>query len=250
MDFTAHKAQFTATPGMPPWVLELIESAEKLSLKAQELKFENEKFKHELAHLRRMRYGAKTETLSAVNLDLFEEHFSSDAAAIAAEMEKRQEQLAAENAAKPKKPRKPTGRLPLPAHLPRTDIIHPLASCDCGQCGKPMVKIGDDITEKLHVVPTQFSVERHIRPKYACRCCETVVAAPVAPAIIDGGVATNGLLAWVAISKFMDHLPLYRLEQIAERTNVPLPRSNMAEWVGKIGVALQPLADRLAELLR
>jgi transposase len=249
MDFTAHKAQFTATPGMPPWVLELIESAEKLSLKAQELKFENEKFKHELAHLRRMRYGAKTETLSAVNLDLFEEHFSSDAAAIAAEMEKRQEQLAAENAAKPKKPRKPTGRLPLPAHLPRTDIIHPLASCDCGQCGKPMVKIGDDITEKLHVVPAQFSVERHIRPKYACRCCETVVAAPVAPAIIDGGVATNGLLAWVAISKFMDHLPLYRLEQIAERANVPLPRSNMAEWIGKIGVALQPLLDRLVELL-
>ena len=249
MDFTAHKAQLDASPDLPKWVAELVESAEKLAVQARQLQFENEKFKHELAYLRRMRYGAKTEALSAVHLDLFEEHFTSDAAAIAAEMEKRQAQLDAENAAKPKKPRLHAGRQPLPPHLPRTDIVHPLASCDCGQCGQVMVKIGEDITEKLHVVPAQFSVERHIYPKYACRHCETVVATPVAPAIIDGGVATNGLLAWITISKFLDHLPLYRLEQIAGRENVPLPRSNLAEWVGKIGVALQPLAERLARLL-
>jgi transposase len=250
MDFTTHKAQFEATPDMPAWVLDLIESAEKLAIQTRELKFENEKFKHELAYLRRMRYGAKTEALSAVHLDLFQEHFTADAAAIAAEMEKRKAQLEAENAAKPKVPRKHSGRQPLPPHLPRTDIHHPLASCDCGQCGKTMVRIGEDITEKLHVVPAQFSVERHIYPKYACRPCETVAATPVAPAIIDGGIATNGLLAWITISKFLDHLPLYRLEQIAERENVSLPRSNQAEWIGKIGVALQPLADRLAQLLR
>ena len=153
-------------------------------------------------------------------------------------------------AAKPKVPRQRAGRQSLPPHLPRTDIIHPLASCDCGQCGQVMVKIGEDITEKLHVVPAQFSVERHIYPKYACRPCETVVATPVAPAIIDGGVATNGLLAWITICKFIDHLLLYRLEQIARQENVPLPRSNQAEWIGKIGVALQPLADRMAQLLR
>jgi transposase len=250
MDFTAQKAQCNATPDLPKWVSELIVSAEKLAVQARELAFENEKFKHELAYLRRMRYGAKTEALSAVNLDLFEEHFTSDAAAIAADMEKRQAQLDADNAAKPKVPRQRAGRQPLPPHLPRTDIVHPLASCDCGACGNAMVKIGEDITEKLHVVPTQFSVERHIYPKYACRRCETVAATPVAPAIIDGGIATNGLLAWVAVSKFIDHLPLYRLEQIAGRENVPLPRSNLAEWIGKIGVALQPLADRLAQLLR
>jgi transposase len=250
MDFTTQKAQLEASLDLPQWVAELIASAEKLAVQARELQFENEKFKHELAYLRRMRYGAKIEALSAVHLDLFQENFSADAAAIAAELEKRQAQLDAENAAKPKVPRQRAGRQPLPPHLPRTDIIHPLASCDCGQCGQAMVKIGEDITEKLHVVPTQFSVERHIYPKYACRPCETVVATPVAPAIIDGGVATNGLLAWITICKFIDHLPLYRLEQIAGRENVPLSRSNQAEWIGKIGVALQPLADRMAQLLR
>ena len=103
---------------------------------------------------------------------------------------------------------------------------------------------------KLTVQPAVFSVERHIYPKYACRHCETVVAEPVAPAVIDGGYASAALLAWIIVSKFVDHLPLYRLEQIGARHQVPLPRSNLAEWVGKIGVALQPLAARLAELLK
>lgn len=250
MDFTEYKAQLNATADMPPWVHELIESAQKLAAKTRLLEFENEKFKHELAHLRRMRFGAKTEALSAVHLDMFDEHFSSDAAAITAEIEKRRAELEAEKAAQPKTPRKHYGRQALPAHLPRTEIVHDPASCDCSECGKTMVKIGEDVTEKLHVVPAQFSVERHIYPKYACRQCETVVAQPSAPAIIDGGVATSALLVWITISKFLDHLPLYRLEQIAARENVPLPRSNLAEWVGRIGVALQPLADRLAQLLR
>ncbi len=250
MDFTLHKAQFEATPNMPQWVLELIESSQKLATKTKQLELENEKFRHEVAYLRRIRYGVKTEALSAANLDLFEEHFTTDCAAIAAEMDKRQAEMDAGNAAKPKVPRERAGRQKLPEHLPRTDIDHPLASCDCPDCGKAMVRIGEDITEKLHVVPAQFSVERHHYPKYACRCCETVQSTPVAPAIIDGGIATNGLLAWITISKFLDHLPLYRLEQIAGRENVPLPRSNLADWVGKIGVALQPLADRLAQLAR
>jgi hypothetical protein len=77
-----------------------------------------------------------------------------------------------------------------------------------------------------------------------------MTAAPVAPAIIDGGLAAPGLLAWVAISKYADHLPLYRLEQIAARQGVTLARSTLAQWVGQVGVALQPLSDRLAELLK
>jgi transposase len=93
-------------------------------------------------------------------------------------------------------------------------------------------------------------VHRHIRPQYACRACECVTAAPVPPAIIDGGMAAPGLLAWVAVSKYTDHLPMYRIEQIGARQGVPLARSTLAEWIGKIGVALQPLSERLAELLR
>jgi hypothetical protein len=77
-----------------------------------------------------------------------------------------------------------------------------------------------------------------------------VTAAPIPPAVIDGGMAAVGLLAWIAVCKYLDHLPLYRIEQIAARDGVPLARSTLGEWIGRIGVALQPLADRLAELLR
>ena len=83
-----------------------------------------------------------------------------------------------------------------------------------------------------------------------CRPCETVSAAPIPAAIIDGGMAAAGLLAWIAACKYLDHLPLYRIEQMAARKGVPPARSTLAGWVGRIGVALQPLADRLAALLR
>jgi transposase len=100
------------------------------------------------------------------------------------------------------------------------------------------------------VEPAKFFVHRHIRPQYACRACETITAAPIPPAVIDGGVAAVGLLVWVLISKFLDHLPLYRLEQMAAREQVILSRSTLADWVGRLGVALQPVADRLAEHLK
>ncbi len=90
----------------------------------------------------------------------------------------------------------------------------------------------------------------YIRPQYACRACETITAAPIPPAVIDGGMAAVGLLTWVMIGKYLDHLPLYRLEQIAARDGVILSRSTLADWVGRLGVALAPLADRLAWHLR
>ncbi len=83
----------------------------------------------------------------------------------------------------------------------------------------------------------------------SCRPCERIVAAAIPPTVIDGGMAAPGLIAWVLISKYVDHLPLYRLEQIAARAGVTLARSTLADWVGRYGVALQPLADRLSELL-
>jgi transposase len=99
--------------------------------------------------------------------------------------------------------------------------------------------------QQLDVEPAKFFVHRHIRPQYACRACETITAAPIPPAVIDGGLAAVGLLTWVMIGKFLDHLPLYRLEQIAARDGVNLSRSTLDDWVGRLGVALQPLADRL-----
>jgi transposase len=184
----------------------------------------------------------KSEALSREQLDLFQEACDEDLAAVETEVER-----LAEPASKPKRQR--AGRQPLPAHLPRIEHRHEPTSCQCRQCGAELVKIREDITEQLDVEPAKFFVHRHIRPQYACRRCETVTAAPVPPAVIDGGMAAPGLLSWILVSKYLDHLPLYRLEQIAARGQVSLPRSTLSDWVGRSGVALKPLAGRHQELL-
>jgi transposase len=196
---------------------------------------------HELAYYRRIRFGKASEALVGEQRLLFEETVDMDLAAIEEELE---------GQAPAKRQRQRAGRQPLPPELPRIEHRHEPASCQCGQCGADLVKIGEDVSEQLDVEPARFFVHRHIRPQYACRPCETVTAAPIPAAIIDGGMAAAGLLAWIAACKYLDHLPLYRIEQIAARQGVPLARSTLAEWIGRIGVALQPLADRLAELLR
>lgn len=210
------------------------------TIKALELK--NQKLAHELAYYRRIRFGAKTEAMSAEQLHLFEDDLAQDIAAVEAELSPPSDS--------PPKPRSRAGRQPLPDHLERVDVRHEPPSCTCAHCQGPLVKIGEDISEQLDVIPARFFVIRHIRPQYACRSCETITAAPVPPAVIDGGMAAPGLLAWVAVGKYVDHLPLYRLEQIARRSEVNLSRSTMSEWIGRMGVALQPLADRLSELLK
>ncbi len=202
----------------------------------------------ELAHLRRMRFGVKSEAFGAEIRDLFQETLASDVAAAEAELAKRQAE--AGNAEVPPRPRRErAGRQALPDHLPRIEHRHEPESCACGKCGKDLVLIGEDISEQLDVEPSKFFVHRHVRPQYACRACETVTAAPIPPAVIDGGMAAVGLLSWVTVGKYLDHMPLYRLERMAAREGVTLARSTLAEWVGRIGVALQPLADRLAALL-
>ena len=205
---------------------------------------------HELAYYKRIRFGQKTEALAGLQRDLFREDVEADLAAIEAGLESLKA-TPRPTVAVPRSPRR--GHQPLPDHLPRIEHRHEPASCTCGQCGGKLSHIRGDITEQLDVGPAKFPsavlrtgfVRRHIRPQYACRSCETVIAEAVPPAIIDGGLAAPGLLAWVITSKYLDHLPLYRLEQIASRSDVNLPRSTLADWVGQVGVALQPLTDRL-----
>ncbi|MBA2704756.1 MAG: IS66 family transposase [Blastocatellia bacterium] len=199
----------------------------------------------ELAHHRRLRFANKSEAFSPEQRDLFQETWNVDLAAIEAEVD----QVAQQVAHPPKKAR-PTGRQPLPAHLPRIEHRHEPATCTCASCGGNVVKIGEDVSEQLDVEPAQFFVHRHIRPQYACRICDTVTAEAIPAAVIQGSLGAPGLHAWVAVQKFLDHLPLYRIEQISERYGVPIARSTLAEWIGRIGVALQPLADRLAQLVR
>ena len=248
MHSSAERTPEAADLILPDWVQAQISALQfqlverDAELKRRELKIQ--KLTLELAHHRRMRFGCTSEALSSEQRDLFMEASDEDGAAIVAELEQQQAPAAA--------PRqyKRTGRNPLPAELPRIEHRHEPESCTCGQCGRDLVRIGEDISEQLDVEPARFFVHRHIRPQYACRSCETITAAPVPAAIIDGGLAAPGLHAWVLIQKYLDHLPLYRIEKISERHGVPIARSTLAQWVGQLGVSLQPLVDRLAELLK
>ena len=258
MDLAAELARFNPDPALANWITgavqALVDQAQKDATHASiELRFAQTKIQAltlELAHLRRMRFGVRSEALTAEQRDLFQETWASDIAAAEAELAKQQASTTPIEAQVPRAPRPRAGRQPLPEHLPRIEHHHEPESCTCGQCGNGLTKIGEDISEQLDVEPARFFVHRHIRAQYACRACQTITAAAIPPAVIDGGLAAVGLYVWVLIGKYLDHLPLYRLEQIAARDQVILSRSTMAQWVGRIGVTLQPLADRLSELLR
>lgn len=250
MDLLAELARLNLAPALLDGVKKLVSEVQAKDIKLQALTAEGhckeikiQKLTLELAHLKRIRFGVKSEAMTSAQKSLFEEDTDQDLAAIEAELETPVPET------KPRIPRIRAGRQPLPPHLERIEIRHEPEVCTCGQCQSALVKIGEDISEQLDIEPARFFVIRHIRPQYACRACETVTAAPVDPAVIDGGMAAPGLLAWVATNKYLDHLPLYRLEQIAARQDVTLSRSTLSEWIGRIGFALQPLADRLSELL-
>jgi transposase len=199
-----------------------------------------DKLTHEIARLRRVQFAARSERMDPAQRDLFDEAMAADIAALEAELEALREPAkpAARTAAKP-------ARRVLPPELPRIETIHEPVSCDCATCGAALVKIGEHVSEKLDVEPMRFFVRRDVHPQYACRRCETIVAEPVAPAILDRGLAAPGLLAQVATQKYTDHLPLYRQEAIFARAGIPLSRTTLAEWIGAVGVALQPLVEVL-----
>jgi transposase len=196
-----------------------------------------DKLTHENATLKRLKFAAKSEAYSAEQKSLLEETLDADLAAVAAEIE-REQPSAPQDKAQPK-------RAKLPAHLPRRDIRHEPDNTTCG-CGEPMQRIGEDVAEKLDYQPGVFSVERHIRGRWVCKCCETFSQAPVPAHVIDKGIPTAGLLAQVLVAKYLDHLPLYRQEAIFERAGLAIARSTLAQWVGECGVQLQPLVDALA----
>lgn len=197
---------------------------------------------HEIARLRRLQYAAKTERMDPAQRELFDEAMAADIAALEAQLD----ELRSEPA--PKERRTPQRRT-LPADLPRIETIHEPDSCDCATCGKALIKIGEHVSEKLDVEPLKFFVRRDVHPQYACRACETIVAEPVAPAILDRSIAAPGLLAHVVIQKYTDHLPLYRQETIFARSGIELSRTTLAEWIGVVGLRLQPLVDALREKL-
>lgn len=196
----------------------------------------------EIATLRRLHFGKRSEQLNVEQMSLLNEAIDADLAALEIELEQLQSNTPAN------KQRQQPKRAPLPAHLPRTDIHHEPGDIAC-TCGCQRVRIGEDISEKLDYTPGVFTVERHIRGKWACKTCETLIQAPVPPHVIDKGIPTVGLLAQVLVAKYGDHLPLYRQERIFERAGLAIPQSTLGEWVGVCGVRLQPLVDALREVL-
>ncbi|MCH7743833.1 MAG: IS66 family transposase [Proteobacteria bacterium] len=142
--------------------------------------------------------------------------------------------------------RKKPGRKPLPADLPRVEIIYDLSEEEkvCAEDGHALHKIGEEISEQLEIIPAQVRVIRHIRYKYACRRCETgITTAPMPAQVIPKSIATPGLLAYVATAKYVDSLPLYRQSTIFKRLGVELNRATLANWMIRVAEVIAPLIE-------
>jgi transposase len=196
-----------------------------------------------IAKLQRMQFGRKSEKLARQieQLELRLEDLQSKPAESAL--------LAESPCATPASPLpiaavKPARR-PLPEHLPRQTQRHEPKESACPDCGGALSKLGEDVSEMLEYVPASFFVVRHVRPKLSCTKCDHIVqaAAPTRP--IARGIAGPGLLAHVLVSKYADHLPLYRQSEICARHGVELERSTLADWVGGTSELLDPLVETL-----
>jgi len=206
------------------------------SLQSKDL--EIEKLRVQIAKLRRLQFGQSSEKLDRTieQLELTLEDHESEAGA--AERTTTTPELKTE-------PAKPVRR-PLPDHLPREEVIHD-PGAHCAACGGTLRPLGEDVTEILEYVPARFKVIRHVRPKLSCRTCETITQQPMPSTPIEKGRPGPGLLAHVLVSKYADHLPLYRQSEIYEREGVDLCRSTLAGWVGKAAWLLEPLVEALGD---
>ena len=187
------------------------------------------------------------ERYSAEQKNLLDETLDADLQAVSEEIG--QLSSAHPPEAAPRQKQQPR-RQPLPANLARREIRHEPKSTTCS-CGCQLKRIGEDVAEKLDYQPCVFTVERHVRGKWACTQCQTLIQASVSAHVIDKGISTAGLLAHVLVAKYADHLLLYRQENIFAHAGLALPRSTLAQWVGQCSAQLQPLVDALRhELLR
>jgi transposase len=220
--------------------------SKQIAEQAQAIKFKDvkiERIMFELARLKANRFGAKTERMNAEQRQMFEEAMAEDQASLEAQLQALQgdNSQASVPPAGDKAKRKPR-RQALPDHLRRVEYHHEPENTTC-ECGRGMVRIGEDVSEKLDIVPAEFFVHRHIRGKWACKCCQTLVQEPVQPQVIDKGMPAAGLVAHTLVSRFVDHIPYYRQETINARSGVHTPRSTLAAWSGMGGAELQPLYD-------
>ena len=213
--------------------------ASELGLQAKTL--EAEKLRAQIARLRHQQYGRSSERLAG-EVEQFELRLDEVLGDIAAAGGPDDAEDATERAVAPDEaPRR--GRRPLSENLPRRDVEHlPATGCACAACGGTLRKVGEDITEILEYRPGRFEVVRHVRPAFSCRTCEAMTQAPMPALPIERGRPGPGLLAHVLVSKYCDHLPLYRQSEIYARDGLDLPRGLLAGWVGKSAGLAEPMA--------
>ena len=204
------------------------------ALKARDILIE--KLRHELAGMRRHRFGARSEALAQLQLALENEEIAR-----AASPPPQPEPAAA------RAPRRK--RRPLPDRLPRRETVLEPGSA-CGACGGAVKTVGADVTEELEYIPGRFVVNRIVRPRTVCRACACFRQAPLPPRPIERGRPGPGLRAHVPVSKYADHLPLYRQAQMFARDGIDLDRSTLAEWVGKSAALPGPVANGIGNHVR
>jgi transposase len=210
-------------------------------LRSRDLQLRNrdleiERLKLLLAKLRRLQFGRSSEQLDRqiAQLELTLEELEAQTPV----------PVATTTATADTAPVRPVRR-PLPTHLPREEQVHRPA-CGCPQCGGELATLGEDVSEILEYVPARFKVIRHVRPRLACAKCQTIVQSPAPSRPIARGLAGPGLLAHVLVSKYTDHLPLYRQSAIYAREGIDLDRSTLADWVGGATALLDPLIEAIA----
>jgi transposase len=211
------------------------------------------KLQHQLEQLLRQRYGRRSEKLDPAQLLLFAREILTAMGTEPAATQPAAGESAAGESAPPEQPAEPAsnpikknghGRKPLPASLPRRPVLHDVdpQQLPCPDCGALRTKIGEEVREQLEYVPASLVVLRHVRPKYACKTCQgNVVIAERLPEPIEKGLPGPGLLAQVIVSKYADHLPLYRQERIFARQGVELSRQTTCDWMAVCAELLEPI---------
>jgi transposase len=216
----------------------LIERSATLEATEARVLFQNlelEKLRYEIALLKRAKFGRSSEQMDRELLQM--RLTLEDLEASLAQVPERALPV-------PKAPPLKPVRRPLPEHLPREPIVHETA-CTCPACGGALRALGEDVSEMLEYIPGRYKVIRHIRPKFSCAECQRIVQAPAPSRPIARGLAGPGFLAHVLVSKYADHLPLYRQSQIYRREGLDLDRSTLADWVGGASALLAPLVASL-----
>mgnify|MGYP002640995196 CR=1 FL=1 len=213
----------------------------------KKLRQQNEYLMQQMVEMKRLVYGRRSEKTNPDQLQLFidgERDPESIAGVDPDDETPDYEELPAHVTMKKRGPH--PGRAPLPSHLDRQEIhLHP-ENLDCPCCGSEMSPAGEEISEELGLVPARFFVRRRVRHKYACRTCEdAVVRPPLPPAAIDKSMAGSDVIAAIVVSKYADHLPLYRQQQIYRREGVELKRATMCSWVGKVAFLLDPIVQQM-----